>query len=238
MVSYSIHAPRNWMKPNHIGEGRFLHSCYRFKCYSHPETPSQKHPLLRSHQFNHRETINKGHPNEGSCWGLKDSRIVGFGGGGDIGLRNLRQEALLLHKMEMIHSVWVSCKFNEMKNVEASVLERAYSRSSINEWVISFFSLLEDKLRILCKPVDYTAHGILLARILEWVAYPFSRGSSQPRNQTAVSCIAGRFFINWAIKEAPLHSSGLLYILVTGRKEGGLSIYMRPWMNQNSPKLP
>ena len=44
----------------------------------------------------------------------------------------------------------------------------------------------------LCNPVDY---GILQARILEWVAYPFSRGSSQPRNQTWVSCIAGGFFI-------------------------------------------
>ena len=39
-------------------------------------------------------------------------------------------------------------------------------------------------------------------RILEWVAFPFSRGSSQPRNQTGVSCIAGRFFTNWAIREA------------------------------------
>ena len=38
-------------------------------------------------------------------------------------------------------------------------------------------------------------------RILEWVAYPFSRGSSRPRNQTAVSCIAGGFFTNWAIRE-------------------------------------
>ena len=40
------------------------------------------------------------------------------------------------------------------------------------------------------------------ARILEWVAFPFSRGSSQPRNQTWVSCIAGRFFTSWATKEA------------------------------------
>ena len=39
-------------------------------------------------------------------------------------------------------------------------------------------------------------------RILEWVAYPFSRESSQPRNQTGVSCIAGGFFSNWAIREA------------------------------------
>ena len=37
--------------------------------------------------------------------------------------------------------------------------------------------------------------------ILKWVAYPFSRGSSWPRNQTGVSCIAGRFFTNWAIRE-------------------------------------
>ena len=42
----------------------------------------------------------------------------------------------------------------------------------------------------LCDPMDYTVHAILQARILEWVAVPFSRGSSQPRNQTQVSCIA------------------------------------------------
>ena len=40
-------------------------------------------------------------------------------------------------------------------------------------------------------------------RILEWVAYPFSRGSSQPRNRTRVSCIAGGFFTSWATRKAP-----------------------------------
>ena len=40
-------------------------------------------------------------------------------------------------------------------------------------------------------------------RILEWVVYPFSKGSSQPRNQTKVSCAAGGFFTSWAAKEAP-----------------------------------
>ena len=40
------------------------------------------------------------------------------------------------------------------------------------------------------------------ARILEWVTYPFSRGSSQPRNRTGVSCITRGFFTNWAIREA------------------------------------
>ena len=50
--------------------------------------------------------------------------------------------------------------------------------------------------------MDYTVHGILQARILEWVAFPFSRVSSQPRDQTQVSRIAGGFFTNWAKREA------------------------------------
>ena len=46
----------------------------------------------------------------------------------------------------------------------------------------------------LCNTTDYTVHGILQARILEWVAIPFFRGSSQPRDQTQISRIAGGFF--------------------------------------------
>ena len=46
-------------------------------------------------------------------------------------------------------------------------------------------------------------HGILQARILEWVAISFSRGSSQPRDQIQVSRIAGRRFNHWATREAP-----------------------------------
>ena len=46
----------------------------------------------------------------------------------------------------------------------------------------------------LCDPMDYILHGILQARILEWVAFPFSRGSSQPKDQTQVSRITGGFF--------------------------------------------
>ena len=42
--------------------------------------------------------------------------------------------------------------------------------------------------------MDYTVHGILQARILQWVAVPFSRASSQPRDRTQVSRIAGKFF--------------------------------------------
>ena len=47
---------------------------------------------------------------------------------------------------------------------------------------------------ILCDPMDYTVHGIFQARIPEWVAFPFSRGSSQPRGRTQVFHIAGRYF--------------------------------------------
>ena len=59
----------------------------------------------------------------------------------------------------------------------------------------------------LCDTMDYnlpgsSVQGILHVRILEWVAIPFSRGSSQPRDQTQVSCIAGRFFTIWATREA------------------------------------
>ena len=46
-----------------------------------------------------------------------------------------------------------------------------------------------------CSPQDSSVHGILQLRILERVAIPFSRGSSQPRDQILVSFIAGRFFI-------------------------------------------
>ena len=56
-------------------------------------------------------------------------------------------------------------------------------------------------------PMDYSlpgssVHGIFQARVLEWVAISFPRESSRPRDQTRVSCIAGRFFTNWATREA------------------------------------
>ena len=55
----------------------------------------------------------------------------------------------------------------------------------------------------LCNPMDYMVHGILQARTLERVAIPFFRGSSQPKDQTQVSHIAGGFFTSWATGEAP-----------------------------------
>ena len=59
-----------------------------------------------------------------------------------------------------------------------------------------------------CHRMDYTVHRILQARIVEWVTIPFPRASSQPRDQTQVSCIAGRFFTSWAPREAQEYWSG------------------------------
>ena len=60
----------------------------------------------------------------------------------------------------------------------------------------------------LCDPMDYSlpgssVRGIFQARVLEWIAISFSRGSSQPRDWTQVSCIAGKCFTVWATTEAP-----------------------------------
>ena len=60
----------------------------------------------------------------------------------------------------------------------------------------------------LCNPMDYTVHGILQARTLEWLAFSFSRGSSQSRNQTQVSRIGGGFFTSWATRE----DESILYV--------------------------
>ena len=63
----------------------------------------------------------------------------------------------------------------------------------------------------LCDPMDYSlpvssVHGILQARTLEWVAILFSREYSWLRDQTQVSCIAGRFFTVWVTKKAPANA--------------------------------
>ena len=89
----------------------------------------------------------------------------------------------------------------------------ACKESDMTEWLSTAQPMKKVKVLVvqlflaLCDPRDYrppgsSVHGILQARILEWVAIPFSRGSSQPRDQTWVSCIAGRFFTIWAIREA------------------------------------
>ena len=74
-------------------------------------------------------------------------------------------------------------------------------------WINYSIVLVTQSCPTLWDPMDgslpsSSVHGILQARTLEWVAIPFSRGSSQPRDQTWVSWIAGKFFTIWAIRKA------------------------------------
>ena len=72
--------------------------------------------------------------------------------------------------------------------------------------IVEIQVLISQSCLILCDPIDYSSpgssvHWILQARILEWVTMPFSRVSSQLRDQSRVSCIAGRLFIIWVTVE-------------------------------------
>ena len=71
---------------------------------------------------------------------------------------------------------------------------------TLTSTLVSLLGILKVKVAqlsvSLCDPTDYTVHGILQAGILEWVYFPFSRVSFQPRDRTQVSCIAGGFFTN------------------------------------------
>ena len=91
------------------------------------------------------------------------------------------------------------------------VLQSVGSQSQIwlSNWTELNWIILSDiflRVAQLCPTLydlmDYTVHGILQARILKWVALPFSMVSSEPWDQTQVSHIAGRFFTSWTIREA------------------------------------
>ena len=80
-------------------------------------------------------------------------------------------------------------------------LKAKYNTTSANRGKISIVVLVAQLCPTLCDPMDCSppgpsVHEIFQARILEWVAISFSRGSSQPRDQTRVSCTTGRFFTN------------------------------------------
>ena len=108
-----------------------------------------------------------------------------------------------------------------------------FSYANIKEAKLCFFSLMfvcvcvcvRVHVRLvtqshptLCNTMDHSppassVHGILQARMLEWISFPFSRGSSQPRDWTRVSCIAGGFFTIWVTREAPMCVSICLKIV-------------------------
>ena len=74
-------------------------------------------------------------------------------------------------------------------------------------WVLESENEVAHSCWTLCYPIDcslsgFSVLGIFQARVLEWVAISFSRGSSRPRDWTQVSCIVGRCFTVWATREA------------------------------------
>ena len=88
----------------------------------------------------------------------------------------------------------------------------------------------------LCDPVDYSppgssVHGILQARILEWVAISFSRGSSWPKDRTQVSHIAGRCFNPWATRKAPE------YIMWNARLDDAQTGIKIAWKKYQQPQI-
>ena len=108
------------------------------------------------------------------------------------------------------HHCWHSLTFFHSKGLPLLHLPLCLPNANGGCWLSHYSKLLVNNLFVfICNPMDCSppsssVHGILQARILEWVAIPFSRGSSQPRDWTQVSCIGGRSFTIWAIMETPI----------------------------------
>ena len=95
----------------------------------------------------------------------------------------------------------------------------AFSLPRLRAWELCESEVAQSCLT-LCNPMDCSLcnssiHGIFQARVLEWVAISFSRGSFQTRDQPRVSCIAGKCFNIWAMKEALGNCVGSPYFAVT-----------------------
>ena len=102
--------------------------------------------------------------------------------------------------------IWVCKPFNK-----AACTEQPMIRGK--EWVKVKVKLLSHVR--LCDPMECSrsgssVHGIFQARVLAWVPFSFSRGSSQPRDRTLVSCTVSRRFTVWATREAPWHKRTFL----------------------------
>ena len=109
-------------------------------------------------------------------------------------LNILIQEEISLHVFYSIKILYWHLKTMNCKSSNGLYLEwyfKTYMKVKVSQSCLP-----------LCDLIDYTLHGILYTRILEWVAFPFSRESAQPRDQNQVFCIAGGFFTSWATTEA------------------------------------
>ena len=102
----------------------------------------------------------------------------------------------------MVQSAFLIFFFNKNRDFLFSVPQFLgwFLDKKVSEVAQSFLTLRNP---VDCSLPGSSIHGILQVRILEWVAISFSGGSSQPRDWTQVSCIAGRCFTLWATREAP-----------------------------------
>ena len=95
-------------------------------------------------------------------------------------------------------------------------VSRNLQKKKSNLWLTGYLKVkVAQSCPTLWNPMDYTVPRILQARILEWVAMPSSRGSSQPRHWTQVTYILGRFFTSRASREALDTWSGTFPFIIT-----------------------
>ena len=108
-------------------------------------------------------------------------------------------EGLILKLQYFGYLMWRADKLEKTLMLGRTEGERRKGWQSMR-WLDSITDSVEsESCSVMSDFLDFTVCGILQARILEWVA---SRGSSQPKDWTQVSCIASRFFTSWAMKEA------------------------------------
>ena len=116
------------------------------------------------------------------------------------------------HSLRKLHKANLARELKPSKTRFGSSKEGNFLLKIHGRWhlfPLKYLSKMKVKLKLqvaqscptLCDPMNCTVHGILQARILERVAFPFSRGSLQLRDQTLVSCITGGFLTSWATRE-------------------------------------
>ena len=136
---------------------------------------------------------------------------------GELGAFSLLPKGFYLHRKALLeHKCWMECKL--MKVLKESESEVAWSCLT------------------LCNPVDCgppgsSVHGILQARILEWVAISFSRGSFWPRVQTQVSHIASRCFTLWATSRVQT------YFISSVQSLSRVWLFATPWITARQASL-
>ena len=122
------------------------------------------------------------------------------------------QRLICVQLLDSQYLVWSQVKWSSPSHVRLFLTPRTYTAHEILQARIlgcsshlilqGIFPAKESNPGLLhCRQILYPLSHKGSPKTLEWVAYPFSRGFSWPRNQTRVSCIAGRFFTNWAMRE-------------------------------------